>query len=69
MMVQEGESTARFLIQVKQARRAVNTSLVTVYHTFIHKLDESVQLLLDNLRLNECANGHGPVNWEDMVAI
>ena len=69
MMVQEGESTAQFVIQVEQARRVVNASSVSLYHAFVHKLDESVQLLLDNVRVNKRANGHGIVNWEDVVAI
>ena len=69
MMVQEGESTTQFVIQVEQARRVVNASSVSLYHAFVHKLDESVQLLLDNVCINKCTNGRSPVNWEDMVAI
>ena len=69
MTAQEGESTAQFVIRVEQARRAVNAPSASVYHTFVHKLDESVQLLLDNLRVNKRANGGGAVTWEDVVAI
>lgn len=68
MMVQEGESTTQFVIRVEQARRAVNASSVSLYHAFIHKLDECMQLLLDNVRANKCASGCGPVNWEDVAA-
>ena len=40
-----------------------------VYHVFVHKMDDSVRLLLDNVRVNKCASGGDSVTWEDMVAI
>ena len=69
MTAQEGESTTQFVIRVEQARRAVRASATSVYHAFVHKLDDSVRLLLDNIRVNKRANGGGPVTWEDVVAI
>ena len=47
----------------------MKASPVGVYHAFVYKLDESVQLLLDNLHVNKRASGGGPVTWEDVVAI
>lgn len=47
----------------------VKALLSSVYHTFVDKLDKSVQLLLDNLGVNKSANGGSPVIREDMVAI
>ena len=67
--MQEGKSTAQFVPRVEQARRAAKASSVYVYHTFFHKLEESMQLLLDNVHVKRRANGHDPVTWEDMVAI
>ena len=69
MMIQEGKSIAWFVIQIEQVIRVVIASLTSMYHTFVHKLDESVQLLLDNLGVNKSANGGSPVIREDMVAI
>ena len=55
----EGESTAHFVIRVEQARRVVQAPSNSVYHTFVHKLDASVRLLLDNVRMNKRASGGG----------
>ena len=69
MTQQEGENSTRFVLRVEQARLAVKASPVGVYHAFAYKLDEPVQLLLDNLRVNKRASGGGPVTWGDVVAI
>ena len=42
---------------------------MSVNHDFIHKLDDSVHLLLEKIRVSKHANGGGPVTWEDVVAI
>lgn len=69
MNMLEGETTARFVIRVEQARRAVKASGVATLHAFMHRLDASVRMLLDNVRVNKRASGRGPVTWEDVVAI
>ena len=47
----------------------MKASATSVYHAFVHKLDDSVCLLLHKIRVNKRANEGGPVSWEDMVAI
>ena len=55
----EGQITANFVIRVEQARRAVWAPATSVYHAFVHKLDASVRLLLDNVHMNKRALGGG----------
>ena len=69
MAVLPGESTAQFVVRVDQARRAIKAPSSSVYHTFVHKLDEHTRLLVDNMRMNKRAGGLGSVGWEDVVAI
>ena len=69
MQALEGESTARFVIRVDQAKRAAGAPATSVYHAFVHKLDEPVRMLLDNIRVNKRANGGGAVEWDDVVAV
>ena len=40
-----------------------------MYHAFVHKLDEPVRMLLDNIRMNKRASGGGMVEWDDIVAV
>ena len=69
MTVLPGESTAQFVVRVNQARRAIEVPSSSVYHAFVHKLDEHTPLLVDNMRMNKRAGGLGSVGWEDVVAI
>ena len=69
MAVLPGESTAQFVVRVDQARRAIKAPYSSVYHASVHKLDEHMRLLVDNMRINKCARGLGSVGWEDVVAI
>ena len=55
----EGESLACSVITVEQARRVVQAPATSVYHAFVYKLDASVRLLLDNVRMNKRASGGG----------
>ena len=55
----EGEITVRFVIRVEQTRRAVWAPATSAYHAFVHKLDASVRLLLDNVHMNKRAFGGG----------
>ena len=50
---------AHFMIRVEQARRAVWAPSNSVYHAFVHMLDASVRLLLDNVHMNKRASGGG----------
>ena len=59
MKMLEGESMVCFMIIVEQARQAVWASSNSVYHAFVHKLDASMRLLLDNVRMNKRASGGG----------
>ena len=52
-----------------QAKRAVKAPAASVYHAFVHKLDEPVRMLLDNIRMNKRAIGGGTVEWDDVVAV
>ena len=63
MTAKAGESTTRFVVWVEQARRVVNALAVSLDYVFVHKLDESVQLLLDNAHVSKRANGRKPMNW------
>ena len=69
MAVLPGESTAQFVVRVDQARRAIKAPFTSVYHAFVHKLNEHTRLLVDNMRMNKPACGLGSVGWEDVVAI
>ena len=57
MWMLEGESTAHFVIRVEQARRVVRAPVTNVYHGFVHKLDASVRLLINYVRMNKRASG------------
>ena len=39
-----------------------------MYHAFIHKLDDQVRALVENVRMNKRASG-GNVDWGDVVAL
>ena len=39
-----------------------------MYHAFIHKLDDQVRALVENVRMNKRASG-GNVYWGDVVAL
>ena len=69
MTVLPGESMAQFVVWVDQARRAIKVLSSSVYHAFVHKLDEHMRLLVDNMRMNKRAGGLGSAGWEDVVAI
>ena len=69
MAVLPGESTVQFVVRVDQARRAIKAPSSSVFHAFVHKLDEHTRLLVDNMRMNKRAGGLGSVGWEDVVAI
>ena len=69
MAVLPGESTAQFVVWVDQANRAIKAPSASVYHAFMHKLDEHTRLLVDNMYMNKRAGGLGSVGWEDAVAI
>ena len=69
MAVLTGKSAAQFVVWVDQARRVIKAPSSSVYHAFVHKLDEHTWLLVDNMHMNKCAGGLGSVGWEDVVAI
>ena len=69
MQALDGESTARFVIRVDYAKRTIKVPPTNVYHAFVHKLDEPVRMLLDNIRMNKRAIGGGTVEWDDVVAV
>ena len=69
MAVLPGESTAQFVVRVDQARPAIKASSSSVFYAFVHKLNEYMRLLVDNMRMNKRAGGLGSVGWEDVVAI
>ena len=39
-----------------------------MYYAFIHKLDDQVRALVENVRMNKRASGEN-VDWGDMVAL
>ena len=65
----DGESTARFVIRVDYAKRTIKVPPTNVYHAFVHKLDEPMRMLLDNIHMNKQASGGGTVEWDDVVAV
>ena len=44
-------------------------SAQSVYHAFIHKLDDQVRALVENMRMNKRVSGGGNVDWLDVVAL
>ena len=44
-------------------------SASSVYYAFIHKLDDQVRALVENMRMNKRAGGGGNVEWSDVVAL
>ena len=40
-----------------------------MYHAFIHKLDDQVRALVENVHMNKHAGGGGNVEWKDVVAL
>ena len=40
-----------------------------MYHAFVHKLDDQVRALVENVRMNKRAGGGGNVEWKDVVAL
>ena len=40
-----------------------------MYHAFVHKLDDQVRALVENVRMNKRAGGGGDVAWKDVVAL
>ena len=69
MAVLPGESTAQFVVRIDQARQAIKAPSSSIFHAFLHKLDEHTRLLVDNMRMNKRAGGLGSVGWEDVFAI
>ena len=44
-------------------------SALSVYHAFIHKLDDQVRASVENMRMNKRAGGGGNVEWSNVVAL
>ena len=56
------------MIRVDKARCAIKVPAASVYHAFVHKLDEPVGMLLDNIRMKKRASGGETVEWDGIVA-
>ena len=57
MMQQTLESTASFMICVKQECTYQGVDATTTYHALISKLDINMRALLDNVQVNKRSNG------------
>ena len=61
MQALDREITAKVVTRVDKARHAIKVPAASVYHTFVHKLDEPVRVLLDNIHLHKRVYGGGTV--------
>ena len=59
MKYQALESTASFVICMKQEHISQGVDIATTYHAFVRKLDINIQALLDNVQVIKRARGGG----------